>query len=147
MRARPATLKAMVAGVHVVILAIVRLTRMIGDRKTRIETHARGRIAERLFRRMESSFWEWRRREDIVHEFNALARAAAGSILMRQRPNWPWPPVWFLCLPWRQPAADGLAIRDLRRMEFHFDVVALRSFATTTSICCCPAPLSKNSFV
>ena len=44
-------------------------------------------------------------------------------------------------------AANGLAVRHLGRMQLDSTLKRLRSLATTTSMCCCPEPASRNSFV
>ena len=47
-------------------------------------------------------------------------------MLIQQSPNWPWPPVCFLCRPCTSALpANRLAIRNLRRLERHFHAVAL----------------------
>ncbi len=49
-----------------------------------------------------------------------------GSMRILQSPNWPWPPVCFLCRPWRLDlGADGFAVRHLGSLEGDFGVVAL----------------------
>ena len=50
------------------------------------------------------------------------APRASGSTLILQSPNWPWPPVCFLCRPWASVARlDRLAVRDPRRLQVHVD--------------------------
>ena len=65
----------------------------------------------------------------------------SGSNLILQSPNWPWPPVCFLCRPCASVAAvivsrygmrGGLRLTSTPNRRF--------SFATVTSMCSCPWP-------
>ena len=74
-----------------------------------------------------------------------------GSGFMRilQSPNWPWPPVCFLCRPC--PSAAPLIVSRygiLRLLEVDLDLVALLQLRpTATSMWSWPCPASSISWV
>ena len=73
---------------------------------------------------------------------------ASGSNLTLQSPNWPWPPVCFLCRPCASVAAVIVSRYGIRG-SFRLTSTPNRRFslATVTSMCDCPWPASSSSLV
>ena len=113
---RARNLEGHVAGVHVVIFAVVEAHANIGDRKTRKKPTLSG-IANAFFDGWNPVFGNGAA-ENIVHEFNALAPRQRLHLNAAKAKLAVAPGLFFVFAFGVSFAADGLAIRDLRRMEF-----------------------------
>ena len=72
----------------------------------------------------------------------------SGSTLILQSPNWPWPPVCFLCRPCASVATVIVSRYGIRGgLRFTSTPNRRFSFATVTSMCSWPCPASSSSCV